>query len=248
MRSARSRVKRDPGSPCLTLGPRVSQRHAARAVVPARVSARQVDAAVWKSPHAARAHEALAVSARIMLVGGGVRCGKSAFALGLARPLGPRRAFIATAQPFDDEMRVRIAAHRSERRDEFETIEEPLALPERLLQLQADVVVVDCLTLWLSNLLLRDASDLEIDAQVAELARVLALRRYHSVLVTNEVGMGLVPESALGRRFRDASGRAHQRLAALSDEIYFGVLGGLLRLRPEPVTLMFPENPHDPQR
>jgi adenosylcobinamide kinase/adenosylcobinamide-phosphate guanylyltransferase len=188
------------------------------------------------------------MSARLVLIGGGVRCGKSAFALRVARTLGTRRAFIATAQAFDAEMSARIEAHRLERGHEFETVEEPLALPEVLLEISADVVVIDCLTLWLSNLLLRDASDIAIEARVAELLRVLSLRRTHCVLVTNEVGMGLVPDNALGRRFRDLTGLAHQQLAAVSDEIYFGALGGLLRLRPEPVRLMFPEDPHVTQR
>jgi adenosylcobinamide kinase / adenosylcobinamide-phosphate guanylyltransferase len=173
----------------------------------------------------------------IALIGGGVRCGKSAFALALARQLGTRRLFIATAQAFDDEMAQRIAAHRVERGDEFITLEEPLAVPEALEQCDADVVVIDCLTLWLSNLLMQDASDAQIEARVAALAQALSTQRFHSVIVTNEVGMGVVPDNALGRRFRDCAGRAHQRLSALADHVYFGALGSLLRLRPGPVCL-----------
>ncbi len=98
---------------------------------------------------------------RIILIGGGVRSGKSAFALSLARTLGTRRAFVATAQGLDDEMRARIAAHARERGADFATIEAPLHLPAALRELDGmDVVVVDCLTIWLSNLLLRgDDSD-----------------------------------------------------------------------------------------
>jgi adenosylcobinamide kinase/adenosylcobinamide-phosphate guanylyltransferase len=180
----------------------------------------------------------------IALIGGGVRCGKSAFALALARGLGPRRLFIATAQAFDDEMRARIASHRVERAREFETLEVPLELPEALARAQADVVVIDCLTLWLSNLLLAEASDAEIEARVNALGEALVAARSHSVLVTNEVGMGIVPENALARRFRDASGRAHQRLAALSDQLYFGALGSMLRLRPAPICLQRAEDLH----
>jgi adenosylcobinamide kinase/adenosylcobinamide-phosphate guanylyltransferase len=177
------------------------------------------------------------MSARIVLVGGGVRCGKSAFALARARALGERRVFIATAQALDGEMSERIQRHRLERGAEFDTVEEPCALPQCLAQRseRADVVVVDCLTLWLSNLLLRDFSDAAIEAEVEALAAELTRRRCHAVLVTNEVGMGLVPDNVLGRRFRDCTGRAHQRIAAVSDEIYVGMLGSLLRLRPEPV-------------
>jgi adenosylcobinamide kinase / adenosylcobinamide-phosphate guanylyltransferase len=177
----------------------------------------------------------------IVLVGGGVRSGKSAFALALARRLGPRRAFVATAQAFDGEMAERIAAHRSERGDEFTCVEEPLDLPGALAGVEADVVVVDCLTLWLSNLVLRGDSAAEVAGAVERLATALARRRFHAVLVTNEVGMGVVPESALGRLFRDVAGRAHQRLARDADRVYLAALGCVLRLRPGPVVLAHPE-------
>jgi adenosylcobinamide kinase/adenosylcobinamide-phosphate guanylyltransferase len=172
------------------------------------------------------------VTPRILLIGGGVRSGKSDFALRLARRLGPRRAFVATAQAFDDEMRCRIAEHRRTRGPDFETIEEPIALPAKLRSLTADVVVVDCLTLWLSNLMLQDATDEIVLAAVDELVTALSERRRSVILVTNEVGMGIVPETPLGRRFRDLAGIAHQRLAASADEVYFAVLGTMLRIKP----------------
>jgi adenosylcobinamide kinase/adenosylcobinamide-phosphate guanylyltransferase len=180
------------------------------------------------------------MSARTILVGGGVRCGKSAFALRLAQGLGSRRVFLATAQAFDAEMSERIAAHRLERAQLFRTVEEPLALPEavRAEADHADVIVIDCLTLWLSNLILSDAHSARVAARVDELAAVLAVRSCHVIMVTNEVGMGLVPENALGRLFRDCAGRAHQRLARECDEVYAGVLGCILRLRPAPVELV----------
>ena len=174
---------------------------------------------------------------RVIVVGGGVRSGKSAFAVALAERVGPRRAFVATAQPFDAEMEARIAAHRDERGDRFETVEAPEALPQALTSLaDRDVVVVDCLTVWLSNLLLAERTDAEIAAAVDEVAQVCAARRTTVVLVTNEVGMGVVPPSPLGRRFRDVAGRAHQRLARDADEIYLATLGVILRLRPGAVT------------
>ncbi len=183
---------------------------------------------------------------QLVLVGGGVRSGKSAFALQLARRLGSRRALVATAQPLDDEMRERIAAHRRERGAELETVEEPLDLPGALERLGAapappEVVVVDCLTLWLSNLLLRGDAPDDLAAAVERLVAALGARPYHAVLVTNEVGLGVVPPSALGRAFRDAAGRAHQRLAPLADRLYFGALGGILRLRPAPLALVTTE-------
>jgi adenosylcobinamide kinase / adenosylcobinamide-phosphate guanylyltransferase len=169
------------------------------------------------------------VSGRVILVGGGVRCGKSRFALELAQAMGTRRTFIATAEPFDDEMRERARRHREERAGRFETVEEPRRLCEVLEEDTADVAVVDCVTLWLSNLLLRGDEPEAILGEVERLVGVLRRRRGATVLVTNEVGMGLVPESPLGRTFRDVSGGAHQRRAAA---VYFGALGLLLRLKP----------------
>jgi adenosylcobinamide kinase / adenosylcobinamide-phosphate guanylyltransferase len=178
-------------------------------------------------------------AARRILVGGAVRCGKSAFALARARALGERRAFVATAEALDVEMETRIARHRAERGDDFATIEEPIDLVAALrAATRYDVVVVDCLTLWISNLLVRGCAEREVEARVRELADTLAAAAFHSIVVTNEVGMGVVPESALGRVFRDATGRAHQILAQRADEVYAAVLGVILRLRPAPIELI----------
>jgi adenosylcobinamide kinase/adenosylcobinamide-phosphate guanylyltransferase len=175
---------------------------------------------------------------QLILVGGGVRSGKSSFALARARSLGSRRAFVATAQAFDAEMAERIARHRSERGDEFCTIEEPVALARALAQLRGvDVVIVDCVTLWLSNLLLGERTEPEILECVDELVEILAQRRFHAIVVTNEVGMGVVPESPLGRAFRDLCGMAHQRLARCADEIDVAILGAVLRIKPGPVQI-----------
>ncbi len=175
-------------------------------------------------------------SKRVVLVGGGVRSGKSAFALRRASELGARRVFLATAEALDDEMTARITRHQVERGASFVTVEEPLAVPERLDALaDVDVVLLDCLTLWLSNLVVRGDDERRVEAAVEELKQVLATRRFHAVVVTNEVGMGLVPESALGRLFRDVAGRAHQRLAALADEVHFAALGVMLTLKPSPL-------------
>jgi len=158
--------------------------------------------------------------ARLVLVGGGARSGKSRFALGRAQQLGQRRVFLATAEPLDEEMRSRIARHRSEREGQagFMTCEEPVAVPEKLSELaegaaRPDVVLLDCLTLWLSNLLCRGLSAEEIDGRVEALCGALARATRAGtsvVVVTNEVGLGLVPETALGRIFRDVAGFAHQ--------------------------------------
>jgi adenosylcobinamide kinase / adenosylcobinamide-phosphate guanylyltransferase len=172
---------------------------------------------------------------KLVLVGGGARSGKSAFALACAQKLGARRTFVATAQALDDEMATRIARHRAERGAVFETIEAPLELPEALDGIDADVVLIDCLTLWLSNLLVAGVSAGVAGERVEALAQALAQRRQHAIVVTNEVGLGLVPETPLGRAFRDLAGRAHQRLAREADEIYLAALGTMLRLHPAPL-------------
>ena len=175
---------------------------------------------------------------RIVLVGGGVRSGKSAFALARARSIGARRALVATAQALDHEMQMRIDRHRNERGDSFRTIEAPFDLQRAIAELRdVDVVVIDCLTLWLSNLLVRGEGEDEIVHRVKALVRQLRETDFDSVVVTSEVGMGVVPESALGRLFRDVTGLAHQHIAASATEIHFAVMGCAVRLRPLPVSV-----------
>ena len=168
-----------------------------------------------------------------------MRSGKSRFALERALQLGgPRRAFVATAEPLDGEMAERIARHQVERRGSgFVTLEEPLDLAAALRSAYAaaDVVVVDCLTLWVSNHLVRGARTAALGEAFDGLLATLARRPIPVLLVSNEVGLGLVPETPLGRAFRDHVGLLHQRLGAVADELYAGLMGTLLRLRPAPV-------------
>ena len=179
---------------------------------------------------------------RIALVGGGVRSGKSTFALRLAEELGERRAFIATARisdPSDEDMALRISRHQHERGDRFQTYEEPYALPERIRSFQdgeMDVVAVDCLTLWIANLLLKKKTVDEILERVDELTAALLARRFHAVLVTNEVGMSVHPETELGRKFQEVTGWAHQRISRIADDIYLAVLGTILHVHPSGLT------------
>ncbi len=157
----------------------------------------------------------------LTLVLGGARSGKSRHAESLFQR-GPR-AYVATAQAFDDEMRARIAAHRADRADAgWTTIEEPLDLVAALAVDQP--VLVDCLTLWLSNLLLADRPIPSLDA-------ALAARTHGTVLVSNEVGLGIVPDNALARRFRDEAGRMHQHLATLADSVTLVVAGIPMRVK-----------------
>jgi adenosylcobinamide kinase/adenosylcobinamide-phosphate guanylyltransferase len=164
----------------------------------------------------------------ITLIGGGSRSGKSTYALKLARERGHRLGYIATAEAGDAEMAERIRLHQIDRGRDFVTIEEPLDLT-RVLQervAQFDAVVIDCLTLWLSNHLM-------IDREPPALAFLdtAAATPLRCILVTNEVGCGLVPESALARRFRDLAGRLNQDAAARADEVYWMAFGLPLRLK-----------------
>jgi adenosylcobinamide kinase/adenosylcobinamide-phosphate guanylyltransferase len=177
-------------------------------------------------------------SPKLVFVGGGARSGKSRFALALARRFGRRRVLVATAEALDDEMRERIARHRRERGDEFRTIEEPRALCEALAGVaNADVVVIDCVTLWISNLLCApsEAAPAEVEAEVERLLDAVVSRPFVTIAVSNEVGMGIVPETPLGRAFRDVAGRANQRLAARASEVYLALFGTVVRLLPGPI-------------
>ena len=176
----------------------------------------------------------------LILIGGGARSGKSAYAVRRALRFAGERVFVATAEAFDDEMSLRIAAHAAERGRDFETVEAPRDLERALAELivrAPSVVLIDCLTLWLSNLLLTDVPVAEIEQRVERLALLTAAAPFPVLLVTNEVGMGLVPETPIGRLFRDLTGRAHQRLARAAGEVYLAALGCVLRIKPGPVTL-----------
>ena len=137
--------------------------------------------------------------------------------------LPPPRIYIATAQPLDDEMIARIAAHRARRDGDWHTLEAPddLVAPLAAVPMYA-AMLIDCMTLWLSNRMLADA---DIDAEIVSLENALARRNGVTVLVSNEVGSGVIPENALARQFRDLQGRLNQRLAARADRVVLLVAG-----------------------
>ena len=157
----------------------------------------------------------------LTLVLGGARSGKSRFAEALVTRLPSPWVYIATAQAFDDEMRARIAEHRGRRASGWRTVEAPMALAAALRDAGGAPVLVDCLTLWLSNLMLGNA---DVNAASAALDTALD-RAAPTVLVSNEVGLGIVPDNALARRFRDEAGRLHQRIAARAGRVVFMVAG-----------------------
>lgn len=164
----------------------------------------------------------------LILVGGGARSGKSRHALALAERHGGRLGFIATAQAFDEEMRERIALHQRDRDPRFETIEAPIDLAGAIAAACQDAIVVDCLTLWLTNVML---GGLDLTAETALFIEAGRRSRSLVIVVTNEVGCGIVPENELARRFRDEAGRLNQRVAEAATEVYWMVFGCPLRVK-----------------
>jgi adenosylcobinamide kinase/adenosylcobinamide-phosphate guanylyltransferase len=167
-------------------------------------------------------------AAKFTLVLGGARSGKSRYAERLIAALPPPWAYIATAEAGDAEMAARINDHRARRGPQWRNIEAPRDLAAALKSCQTAPVLVDCLTLWLSNLLLADA---DIDAEIVQLEDVLTAMRAPVVLVANEVGSGIVPDHPLGRRFRDLQGVLNQRIAARADRVVLVVAGLPLALK-----------------
>lgn len=171
------------------------------------------------------------MSGSSLLVIGGARSGKSRYAQARAEAFVGNHVFVATAEAFDDEMRDRIARHQADRDARWRTVEAPRALPAAIDALNGHeaVVLVDCLTLWISNLLLADA-----DIPLAERQLCGAVARFDGtlILVANEVGLGIVPDNALARRFRDAAGRLNQAVAAASGEVVLLTAGLPLTLKP----------------
>lgn len=165
---------------------------------------------------------------------GGARSGKSSFALKLASSCGCEgtRAYIATAEALDSEMVERIEEHRKTRGKEWITIEEPLQVEKRITGGRGfSVILIDCLTLWLTNLVGGGRSDGEILKETEELASACKDCGAFVIAVSNEVGLGLVPENPMGRRFRDLAGRANQLFADKADEVYLVTSGIPLKIK-----------------
>jgi adenosylcobinamide kinase/adenosylcobinamide-phosphate guanylyltransferase len=169
---------------------------------------------------------------QIVLVLGGARSGKSSWALKYAEENYSSYIFLATAEVGDDEMAERVRLHKSARGPQWRLIEEPLDI-DKALQADtgmADVVLIDCMTLWLSNILLKKGQE-SVGLYQERLVNALSRRRQAVIIVSNEVGSGIVPEHPLGREFRDSAGILNQKLAALADKVVITVAGIPLYLK-----------------
>ena len=165
---------------------------------------------------------------KLTLVLGGARSGKSRHAEGLITALPPPWTYVATAEAGDEEMAARIKSHRERRGAQWRTIDAPRELAKALSACGDGPVLVDCLTLWLSNLMLAEAN---VEEEIAQLEETLAATKGPLVLVTNEVGSGIVPSYPLGRRFRDMQGILNQRMAARAERVILMVAGLPLALK-----------------
>lgn len=167
----------------------------------------------------------------LVFVVGGARSGKSAHALELASARPGPKVYIATAQALDAEMAERIEAHRKERGSTWETVEEPLEVGAAVSAASAGVVVIDCLTLWLTNLMGSGMDDSGVRERAASLAGICSSSPSLVIAVSNEVGLGLVPDNPLARRFRDLSGRMNQEMASRAAQAWFVASGIPMKLK-----------------
>jgi adenosylcobinamide kinase/adenosylcobinamide-phosphate guanylyltransferase len=171
------------------------------------------------------------VAPRIRFVLGGARSGKSAYAESLALKSGGDLVYIATAEIFDEEMEARIDLHRQRRGPEWKLVEAPVDLPQAIRASDGEntVILVDCLSVWTTNLLIHEQ---DIAQSRDALLETLRDCRGSIVLVASETGLGIVPDNALSRRFRDANGLLNQAVAATADEVFFMTAGIALRIKP----------------
>ncbi len=170
----------------------------------------------------------------LQLILGGARSGKSRLAEKIALESGLNVIYIATAQPLDEEMQERILHHQESRPREWQVIEDPLYLSEKLQEIDAQnqLILIDCLTLWMSNLLLQDAPELQM-SQCQKLLTILPNLKSEIILVSNETGLGVVPMGNISRKFIDESGRLHQQIGQIAQKVVFCVAGFPIILKEE---------------
>ncbi len=170
------------------------------------------------------------MSKKIVFITGGVRSGKSSFALKEASKIPGKKVYIATAEALDEEMRERIEDHKRKRGKDWDTHEEPISIADVIKNIEDryNIIVIDCLTLWLSNLFLNNKN---VKKEIESFYCSLSTARCPLFIVSNEVGMGIVPENEMARNFRDMAGILNQKVAEISDEVYVVVAGIPLKIK-----------------
>ncbi len=173
------------------------------------------------------------MGAKIIFITGGARSGKSAYAENLAKNLSGRRAYVATAQALDAEMTAKIRKHQQDRAGAWDTYEEPLAVAELLRKLSSryEIVLLDCITLWLSNIMAHSDADTVVEVRSRELIEAIKDFTGCCIIVSNEVGLGIVPDNPLARKFRNLAGMLNQQLAATADDVYFTAAGIPMKIK-----------------
>jgi adenosylcobinamide kinase/adenosylcobinamide-phosphate guanylyltransferase len=170
---------------------------------------------------------------KIIFILGGAKSGKSSYAIKLAKETNKRIAFVATCLPLDREMKRRIKLHKKKRPSGWQTFEEPTDLLPLLKKISSkfDVIIVDCLTLFISNLLLENINDRTIKNKIDRMLKILKPARCKSIMVANEVGLGIVPQNRLARNFRDLAGSINQIVARKADEVFFMCAGIPIKIK-----------------
>ena len=170
------------------------------------------------------------MSNRIIFIIGGARSGKSSFALKEASKISGKKAYIATAEALDGEMKIRIEKHRKDRGSKWDTYEEPLKISGIIEKIKDkyNVIVIDCLTLWLSNIMHRNKN---IKSEIESFCSLLFAVNCSLFTVSNEVGMGIVPDNEMAREFRDLAGFLNQKIAEIADEVYVVTAGIPIKIK-----------------
>ena len=173
---------------------------------------------------------------KIIFILGGARSGKSSYAIRLAKEVGKQAAFIATCLPLDEEMKERINLHKKGRPSAWRTFEEPEDIAAVLMKIGANfkIVIIDCLTLWLSNLISAGLDDNAIEDRAGKIFKALKAMQCKSIIVSNEVGLGIIPSNPLARRFRDLAGRINQLAAGQADEVVLMQAGIPVKIKSSP--------------
>ena len=168
--------------------------------------------------------------AKKILITGGIKSGKSRYALELADKYEGEKTFLATARAFDNEMAEKIKRHKAERSDDYKTIEEPVKVGKKISKVNTPLLLIDCITIWLSNLYF-ETDEEQRDFQISEFFENLHNYKGDLIVVTNEVGGGIIPENKMSRNYQSVLGKLNQRIAAVSDEVYVLISGVPMKIK-----------------